>query len=159
LTPLLGWWGHEATSRFQMPAKHWPADGAMRWQLSNPPILSTAPLLASLREFRRAGMQRLRAKSIQLTDYLESLLLPSLDQHLQLVTPPRSDERGAQLSVRLLASRDRARRAYDLLLPRGVVADWREPDIIRIAPAPLYTSFEEVRRGAEIIATAVRETG
>ena len=70
-------------------------------------------------------MQRLRAKSIQLTDFLESLLLPSLAQHLQLVTPHRSEERGAQLSLRLSAPRDRARRVYDSLLPRGVVADWR----------------------------------
>jgi kynureninase len=158
LTPLLGWWGHEPDSRFQMPSEHLPAEGAMRWQLSNPPILSTAPLLASLREFHRAGMQRLRAKSIQLTDFLESLLLPSLDQYLQLLTPHRSEERGAQLSLRLFGPRDHARRVYESLLPRGVVADWREPHIIRIAPAPMYTSFDDVRRAAEIIAAAVLET-
>lgn len=158
LTPLLGWWGHQVASRFQMPPDHASAQGAMGWQVSNPPILSTAPLVASLREFRRAGMQRLRAKSIQLTDFLESLLLPSLAQHLQLVTPHRSEERGAQLSLRLFGPRDRARRIYESLRPRGVVADWREPHIIRIAPAPMYNSFDDVRRAADILTAAIRET-
>jgi kynureninase len=151
LPRLQGWWGHESASRFQMPAGFLPGPGAAAWQLSNPPILAAAPLLASLPRFRSAGMTALREKSLQLTGYLEILLQQRCRDSLQIVTPAHSAERGCQLSLRVIAGRAVARALFDSLLPRGVVADWREPDIIRLAPVPLYNSYQDVWRAVDAL--------
>jgi kynureninase len=155
LPRLEGWWGHARATRFAMPAQFAAGPGAAGWQLSNPPILSTAPLLASLAEFRAAGLPALRAKSLRLTGYLRYLLGQRAGAQLQFVTGSEDRQHGAQLSVRVPGGATRARRVFDALLPRGLIADWREPDIIRLAPVPLYTSFHEVWRSAAILAACL----
>ena len=151
---LEGWWGHDAASRFAMAPDFVPGTGAAAWQLSNPPILSAAPLLASLADFRRAGLPALRAKSIQLTAYLWQLLEARCGERLQLVTSSSAAERGCQLSVRVRGGPRQARVVFDALLPLGVVGDWREPDIIRLTPVPMYNSYHDAWRGADAL-TAV----
>ena len=150
LPRLCGWWGHERASRFAMAAEFRGASGAAGWAVSNPPILSSAPLLASLELFRRADIARLRTKSIALTGYLEYLL----DRlGIELATPRAVEARGCQLSLRLppgAAARPGAgERILRELDTRGVVCDWREPDILRVAPAPLYNGFVDVLRFCE----------
>ena len=148
-----GWWGHEASTRFRMGPDFVPTPGADGWQLSNPPILGLAPLRGSLDLFVRAGMVALRAKSERLTGYLEALIRERLADTLQIVTPRDPARRGAQLSLRVLQGRDlRGREAgrslFEFLAGRGVLGDWREPDVIRISPAPLYNTHADVLRFA-----------
>ncbi|HEY2418345.1 MAG TPA: kynureninase [Steroidobacteraceae bacterium] len=156
LPRLAGWWGHEAGTRFQMRPKFHAAAGASGWAVSNPPVFSSAPLRASLPLFAQAGMPALRKKSVALTGYLETLLLQRAGTQLAIVTPPEPARRGCQLSVRVRAGARHGRQVFDSLAQRGVVCDWREPDIIRLAPVPLYNSFEEVLRAAEQLAEAAR---
>lgn len=139
-----GWWGHDKASRFRMPEEFRPLPGAEGWQLSNPPILSAAPLLASLPLFERAGMEALRQKSIALTGYLQFLLQDRLADAVALLTPEDPQARGCQLSLRLRQPRAVARAIYEALSAQGYVVDWREPDVIRVAPVPLYNRFVEV---------------
>ncbi|MFO7306438.1 MAG: kynureninase [Gammaproteobacteria bacterium] len=144
LPRLAGWWGHDKRSRFAMPDNFVPLTGAEGWQISNPPILAAAPLLASLALFERAGLEPLRAKSIRLTGYLESLLRAWLGDTLEILTPRNAEARGCQLSLRLNMPSERARRIHEQLHREGFVCDWREPDVIRVAPVPLYNSFVDV---------------
>ena len=123
-----------------------PAGGADAWQLSNPPILAMAPLWASLQIFEQAGLARLRAKSIKLTGWLESLIHAQLDPVLEIITPSDPQRRGCQLSLRVRAGREQGRGLFDFLRQRGVITDWREPDVIRVAPVPLYNRFEDCAR-------------
>lgn len=146
LPRFAGWWGHDKSNRFQMLPTFQPIPGAEGWQLSNPPILSAAPLLASLPLFDAAGMDKLRAKSLQLTGYLEALLQARLSNALNVITPADPEARGCQLSIRLHRSPTEARAVFDSLASQGVFCDWREPDIIRVAPVPLYNSFLDVWR-------------
>ncbi len=139
---LAGWWGHDPATRFRMEPGFRPAPGAQGWQVSNPPILSTAPLLASLDLFEQAGGHRLHAKARGLTAFLEAALRERLDGVLQVVTP--SNARGCQLSLRVRAGRETGRRAFDRLTALGIAADWREPDIIRVAAVPLYNRYEDL---------------
>lgn len=141
---LAGWWGHDKSTRFEMPASFHPIATAEGWQLSNPSIFAAAPLLASLPLFDAAGMDKLRAKSVQLTGYLESLLRARLSDALSIITPGDPEMRGCQLSLRLHRPAVQARAAFDSLATQGVICDWREPDIIRVAPVPLYNSFLDV---------------
>lgn len=147
-----GWWGHDKTTRFRMGPEFVPIEGAEGWQLSNPPILALAPLLASLEIFDEAGMDRLRAKSGQLTGYLEFLLDEQLADEVEILTPRNPIERGCQLSLRVRGSRSYAREVYRQLEENGVTADWREPDVIRVAPVPLYNTYMDAYRFAEILA-------
>jgi kynureninase len=155
LPRLSGWWGHEAATRFAMGPEFRPAPGADGWQVSNPPILSSAPLIASLEIFRAAGLERLRAKSVALADFLERLLEPL---PVTLVTPREPDARGCQLSIRIGGTAARGRAVFGDLRASGVVCDWREPDIVRVAAVPLYNRFEEVFHFAERLARALRST-
>jgi kynureninase len=144
LPRLAGWWGHEAATRFRMGPEFHPSPGAAGWQVSNPPILSTAPLLASLALFEAAGMSALRAKSLA----MHALLLEELDarhaSRLQCVTPRDPAQHGCQLSLRVRGGRATGRALFEQLEAHGVVLDWREPDILRIAPVPLYNSFTDI---------------
>ncbi|MCD9032895.1 kynureninase [Luteimonas sp. Y-2-2-4F] len=140
-----GWWGHEAATRFRMGPRFAPTPGAEGWQLSNPPILGLAPLRASLELFGRAGMAALRARSERLTGYLEALVRGHLDDVLEILTPA---ERGCQLSLRVRAGREAGRALFEHLAADGVLGDWREPDVIRISPAPLYNHHADVLRFA-----------
>jgi kynureninase len=148
LPRLSGWWGHDPDTRFQMHPQFLAARGAAAWALSNPPIFSAAPLLAALPLFAEAGMPALRRKSIALTAYLASLLSELAGEQLTIITPADPGQRGSQLSVRVAGGAARGHELFQALSARGVVCDWREPDIIRIAPVPLYNSFEDVLRGA-----------
>jgi kynureninase len=159
LPGLAGWWGHDPATRFRMSPEFLPAAGAAAWQISNPPILSAAPLLASLPIFEAAGIEALRAKSLQMT----SLLLGELDRRfaadVQILTPLVGAQRGNQLSLRLRAGADAGRRAFDALSRSGVVADWREPDVLRLSFAPLYNSFGDVARFCSALSAALAAPG
>jgi kynureninase len=147
---LAGWWGHDKATRFDMGPNFRPMPGAAGWQLSNPPILSTAPLAVALALYSEATFSRFRAKSIALTGYAQAGIAAQLQRQIECITPDAPAERGCQLSLRVRGGRDRARKVYTDLSRRGVVGDWREPDVIRIAPHPLYSTFADV-------ATCLRE--
>jgi kynureninase len=142
LPRFAGWWGHDEEARFRMEPKFRPMAGAEGWQLSNPSILSLAAVRASLDLFEEAGMARLRTKSEALTGYLESLL----DGRFEIITPADPARRGAQLSIRIPGG-DRS--ICSRLAAKGVICDWREPDVLRVAPAPLYNSFDDVLQFAQ----------
>jgi len=150
---LAGWWGHEPTTRFLMRPEFHAAAGAAGWQLSNPSVLSAAPLIASLEIFSEARLVRLRAKSLQLTGFLE-FLLEHLAPAVRIITPAEPAERGCQLSLRV----DGARHVFERLGAAGVVCDWREPDTLRVAPVPLYNRFEDVWRFSERLVQVLGST-
>ncbi len=156
---LSGWWGHEPQTRFQMMPEFRPAAGAAGWAVSNPPIFSAAPLIASLEIFRQAGIEDLRAKSMRLTAYAERLLQERCGADIQIITPAAPAERGCQLSFRVGGGPRRGRRVFDALSSRGIMCDWREPDIIRIAPTPLYNRFVDVFEFVEQLSMALKEIG
>jgi kynureninase len=139
-----GWWGHDQSTRFKMGPEFVPSPGADGWQLSNPPILALAPLRVSLEIFQRAGMATLRRKSEQLTNYLEALIAARLPDTLTIVTPAEPRQRGCQLSLRVAGGRQRGRELFEHLASRGIIGDWREPDVIRISPTPLYNRHADV---------------
>jgi kynureninase len=145
-----GWWGHEKETRFQMRPQFVPTPGADGWQLSNPPILALAPLLASLEVFEKAGgMAAIRKKSEKITGFLEALILARVPETLEIVTPSEPAHRGSQLSLRVVGGRERGRELFEYLSSVGTIGDWREPDVIRISPAPLYNKFMDVYRFVE----------
>ncbi|MXV07622.1 MULTISPECIES: kynureninase [unclassified Xanthomonas] len=148
-----GWWGHDKRTRFRMAPEFVAAPGADGWQLSNPPILSMAPLRASLDLFERAGLDALRQKSQQLTGYLETLIRARLADTLQIITPSDPAQRGCQLSLRVAGGRERGRALFEYLQSVGVLGDWREPDVIRISPVPLYNRYRDVYRFVEEVET------
>jgi kynureninase len=154
---LAGWWGHEQATRFVMEPQFRAAAGVAAWQVSNPPILAAAPLLASLAIFTEARLERLRAKSVQLTDFLERLLRPLRGQ-VHLITPRDPARRGCQLSLRISGAAARGTRVFEGLGARGMVCDWRSPDIIRVAPVPLYNRFEDAWRFARALSEVLRES-
>ena len=149
-----GWWGHDKSSRFEMPDKFIPMDTAEAWQLSNPPILAMAPLLASLEIFHEAGMENLIKKSNQLTQFLEKLILTELGAKIEIITPTNPNDRGCQLSLRLV---NLMPNIMDKLHDVGIIADWREPDVIRIAPVPLYNTFIECYEFTHRLKTIINE--
>jgi kynureninase len=151
LPRFAGWWGHDKATRFLMGPEFRPIEGAEGWQLSNPPILAMAPIMASLEHFESVGMAALRRKSVALTRYLEALIQRQLARQVSILTPADPAERGAALSLRLHVARDHARAVFDGLRRRGIVPDWREPDVIRVAPVPFYNSFEDAWRFADAL--------
>ena len=146
-----GWWGNDASVRFRMGPQFSATPGADGWQLSNPPILGLAPLRASLEQFDRATLPALRTKSERLTGYLEALIDADLRDVLQVATPRDPAQRGCQLSLRVTGGRARGRELFEFLAARGVLGDWREPDVIRISPVPLYNRFADVLRFARTV--------
>ncbi|MBT5089508.1 MAG: kynureninase [Flavobacteriales bacterium] len=138
LPRFAGWWGHNKGDRFKMPDKFDPITSAEGWQLSNPPILSLAAIRASLSIFDEVGMDKLVTKSNNLTDYLVFLLNSIETDRIEIITPK---ERGCQLSIRV---KNGDKKLFDSITGKGVIADWREPDVIRVAPIPLYNSFQDV---------------
>ena len=148
LPRFAGWWGHDKETRFLMGPDFIPIKGAEGWQLSNPPILSLAPIRASMEIFEEAGMGRLHEKSLLLTGYLEYLIDQMNSNKISIITPRNPDERGCQLSIQ---TKSDGRKLFDELTNKGVICDWREPDVIRVAPVPLYNSFLDVYRFSEIL--------
>lgn len=155
LPRFAGWWGHDKTSRFDMPPGFSALRGAEGWQLSNPPIFSLVPLAASLRLFADAGMGKLRRKSERLTGYLAYLLDNELGELGELLTPRDARQRGCQLSLRLRVTDVRRDDLAERLRALGVIADWRPPDVLRLAPTPLYNRFEDVYRAVRALRRAL----
>ena len=141
LNRFAGWWGHNKKTRFNMRQEFDALPGAEGWQLSNPPILSMAAIRASLDTFAEAGFENLRKKSEKLTGYLEFLLDEMKNDSIKIITPRNPEDRGCQLSIQV---KNADKSLHTKLTEAGVISDWREPDVIRIAPAPLYNSFEDV---------------
>lgn len=141
LPRFAGWWGHNEKIRFQMGSEFHAMAGAEGWQLSNPPIVALAPLRASMEIFAEAGMDRLRQKSVAMTGYMEFLLRQASSRKFSIITPAEESRRGAQLSIRI---HERGRALCDKLAMEGVIGDWREPNIFRVAPMPLYNSYQDV---------------
>jgi kynureninase len=152
LPRFAGWWGHDKKSRFEMRTGFRPIPGAEGWQLSNPPILSLAAIRASFEIFDAAGgIEPLREKSIRLTGYLEWLLRREVGESIEIFTPADPARRGCQLSLRVKTGGSPGRTVFQRLETAGVTCDWREPDVIRVAPVPLYNRFAEVNRFVEIL--------
>ena len=154
LPRFAGWWGHDKETRFLMGDEFAPMRGAEGWQLSNPPIFQLAALKASLDIFEEAGMKRLIEKSKEMTGYLEFLLTEIHDQRISVITPSSETERGCQLSIRV---KNADKNLFKAISDKGVIADWREPDVIRVAPVPLYNSFADVYKFAEILKTCLND--
>jgi kynureninase len=150
LPRLAGWWGNDPATRFRMHLNEdfIPKDGAEGWQVSNPPIFSLAPVKASYDIFNEVGVEALREKSLQLTGYLEFLLHRTRTPRLEIITPRDPAQRGCQLSLLI---RDDARGLLNKLHAQGVVCDFREPNILRMAPVPLYNTFHEVWSAARTL--------
>jgi len=140
-----GWWGHKESERFQMKRGYIPEPGAAGWQMSNAPVFGMAVHLSSLEIFHKAGMENIRAKSKMLTAYLQETLKyvqnnnPALD--FNVITPENPEHRGAQLSILV---KENGKALFDYITENGAIADWREPNVIRLAPAPLYNSFTDI---------------
>ena len=152
LPRFAGWWGHNKERRFKMEPKFDPVRGAEGWQISNLPILSLAPYLASVDMFAEVGMTKLISKRNLITSYLE-FILKEIDNELEgadfeIITPSNQEERGCQLSVYL---HGQGRELFERLMKNGVITDWREPNVIRLAPAPFYCSFEEMYEFGQIL--------
>jgi kynureninase len=150
LQRLAGWWGHDKASRFKMEKGFNPIETAEGWQLSNAPVLSMAAHKASLDIFEDAGMENLLPKAKMLSDYLLFILddlNASLDKKIIEIITPRNNK-GCQVSILML---EKGKEVFEALKQNGVIADWREPNVIRVAPVPLYNSFEDVFRFGEII--------
>lgn len=151
LPRFAGWWGHDKETRFKMPPGFQPTPGVEGWQLSNPPILPLAALRASMSLFDEAGIEQLRAKSEQLTGYLAYLLEQHPSDNMSVITPADPQQRGCQLSLRI---KQNGKMIYDRLAQAGILCDWREPDIIRVAPVPLYNTFTDIYHFAKIFTEA-----
>jgi kynureninase len=157
LPRFAGWWGHDEQSRFEMGPDFQPMSGAEGWQLSNPSIVSLAVLRASMAIFHEAGMERLRAKSVLLTGYLEFLLnqlllTQDVSKKFSIITPVERERRGAQISIRMHKN---GRALCERLAHEGILGDWREPDVFRVAPVPLYNSCHDVFRFVRRFAAAI----
>jgi len=151
---LEGWWGHDKATRFKMRDAFDPTPSVEAWQLSNPPILSMVAVWASLKMFDAIGIENLRKKSIGLTAYLEELVKSLGEDVVDIITPSDPNQRGAQLSVRVKnANKD----LFNKITANGVIADWREPDVIRVAPVPIYNSYEDVYHFYSILKQAIRK--
>ena len=158
LKRFAGWYGHNKERRFKMEPDFDPVHGADGWQISNLPILSLAPYLASVEMFAEVGMDKLIAKRNLITAYLE-FVLHEIDKELdgaefEILTPSNQDERGCQLSVYL---HGQGRELFERLMKNGVITDWREPNVIRLAPAPFYCSFEDMYDFGQILKRLILE--
>ncbi|MEL6388572.1 MAG: kynureninase [Bacteroidota bacterium] len=152
---LEGWWGNRLSTRFVMRDEFEPEQGAEAWVMSTPPTLAIAPLRASLRIFDEVSMTKVRGKSIALTGYLEAELLRQIGEYIEIITPSSADDRGCQLSIRV---RDSDRNLLNKIRARGIEIDWREPDVLRVSPCPLYNSYSEVFRFVEILTDLLDKT-
>ena len=144
---LEGWWGNKYSSRFEMKKNFDASKNASGWSISNMPILSSAPLRISLGLYNSIGMDRFRNASVSLTNYLESLIKKELDRYIKIITPSNSSERGCQLSLKIKGGKN----VYDYLKKNNIICDWRNPDVIRVAPTPMYNTHEEIFEFVKIL--------
>ncbi len=154
LNRFTGWWSHNKQTRFNMRQEFDVLPGAEGWQLSNPPILSMAAIKASLDIFNELGMKKLTDKSKKLTGYFEFLLKQLGEDTIKIITPTNPEARGCQLSIQVLNA-DKS--LHNKLTEAGVISDWREPDVIRCAPTPLYNSFQDVYHMVDKLKKIIRE--
>jgi kynureninase len=147
LPRFAGWWGHDEKERFLMKKGFKPMEGAAGWQLSNAQIFPMAIHKASLELFDQAGMENLRAKSEKLTAYLE-FILKQFSEHLTVITPTNPAERGCQLSIIV---KQNGKQLFDYLVENNILPDWREPDVVRMSPVPMYNTFEEVYQIGQVL--------
>jgi kynureninase len=147
-----GWWGNDMGNRFKMLPDFTPIGGVESWQLSNPPIVSLATINASLDIFEAAGMDNLVQKSRLLTGYLEYLINQIPTHKIRIITPTNPTKRGCQLSIQVIGE-DKS--LFHKLSAQGIIVDWREPDVIRVAPTPLYNRFEDVWHFSDILAKCI----
>ena len=156
LPRFAGWWGNKKENRFLMEQNFNPIESADGWQISNLPILSLAPYLASVELFDEVGMDKILAKRNQITSYLE-FILQEIDKEVQgnfeIITPINQEERACQLSVFFHGE---GRSLFEYLMKNGVVTDWREPNVIRFAPVPLYTSYEDMYHFGQILKNGIQ---
>ena len=153
-----GWWSTEPATRFEMAPESRPPATADAWQVSNPPIFAMSPVRTSLELFDKIGIAVLRERSLRLTAYLERLLGDvTPGRPLEVITPTDPARRGAQLSMRISGSLRAGELAKTLRFEHGVIADAREPDVLRLAPVPLYSQYHDCWRAAEALAQAVPE--
>ncbi len=145
---LAGWWGNDEKTRFKMQKGFAPQRGAASWQMSNAPVFNMVAHRASLDLFQKATMFALREKSLRMTAYMEYLLNQLTHLSFTIITPKDPNRRGAQLSMLF---HEKGREVFDALTANGVIADWREPNVIRIAPVPMYNNFEDCHRFYEIL--------
>ncbi|MEM9383788.1 MAG: kynureninase [Pseudomonadota bacterium] len=157
LPRFAGWWGHDAERRFEMGPEFHATAGADGWQLSNPPVLALAPVLASLEIFDEAGMPRLRDKALRQWSFMHALLRNRLGDLVELITPVEPLRHGCQLSLRLRGETAHRRDVFARLAAAHVVCDWREPDVIRVAAAPLYNRYEDVWRFVEVLHSLLKD--
>ena len=155
LPRLEGWWGHNKETRFKMRDGFDPIPTTEAWQLSNPPIMAMAPVWASLKIFDEVGMAALREKAIKLTGYLEYLVNNLGEEVINIVTPTDPNQRGSQLSIQV---KNADKRLYEYITKQGVIADWREPDVIRVAPVALYNSYTDVFNFYKILKEGLETT-
>lgn len=148
LKRLTGWWGQNKSKRFKMREELDISNGAEGWQLSNPAILSMAAIKASLELFRKVGMNKLRMKSINLTGYLEYLILQMNNKNIDIITPKDPNQRGCQLSIKLNNSN---KSLHENLRLNNVITDWRDPNVMRCAPVPFYNSYQDVYNFVKIL--------
>jgi len=152
LNRLAGWWGHDKSSRFKMENTFKPIPSAEGWQLSNPPVLSLAAVRGSFDTIKLAGgMKPLREKSLKLSQYLIDLIAAELGSKIRIITPLENSQRGSQLSLMVNVAGLDGRAMYSALEENGVTTDWREPNVIRVAPVPLYNSFQDVYHFVRIL--------
>lgn len=145
LNRFAGWWGHDKATRFKMANEFHPTPTAEGWQLSNPPILSLVAIRASLDVFSQAGgIGPLREKSLKLTGYMEYLLKAEMGDRIHIITPADPEQRGCQLSLSVRMDGKQGKDIFNALEAAGVTTDWREPNVIRCAPVPLYNNFEDI---------------
>lgn len=157
LPRFAGWWGHNKEERFKMEPGFDPVAGAEGWQLSNAPVFAMAPHLASLEIFHDVGMEKLRSKSLKLTSFLEKLVGVVSEANgakLEIITPTEPENRGCQLS---LLTHGYGKEVFDYLQENGVFADWREPNVIRIAPVPMYNSYMDCYHFADLLNKALEK--
>jgi kynureninase len=154
LNRFTGWWSHNKQTRFNMRHEFDVLPGAEGWQLSNPPILSLAAIKASLDIFSKVGIKKLTEKSKKLTGYFEFLINELHNKNIKIITPANPKERGCQLSIQV---KNADKKLHDKLTKSGVISDWREPDVIRCAPVPLYNSFEDVYQMVECLKNILDE--
>jgi len=156
LPRFAGWWGHNEKERFQMQKGFKPMPGADGWQLSNVPVFQSAAHIAALEIFQQTTIKELRKKSVLLTGYLDYLLndFDPKHQYYSIITPRDSGQRGCQLSLLIQSN---GKKIFNSLIRAGVILDWREPNVIRLAPVPLYNTFQEVFRFVEILKSSIQK--